>query len=104
MMGTSKEHIKKIKQMQNKSFEYYDKQVYPTCVHRFFNQRKVKVFLNNGDELTGYIMNEWRYEILLVKSDNLTDKQGRPIEKRMLIPKHSILYTANLIHLPELED
>ncbi|MCD8916473.1 hypothetical protein K2V61_13150 [Staphylococcus simulans] len=103
-MGTSKEHIKKIKQMQNKRFEYYDKQVSPTCVHRFFNQGKVKVFLNNGDELTGYIMNEWRYEILLVKSDNLTDKQGRPIEKRMLIPKHSILYTANLIHLPELED
>ncbi|WP_353420012.1 hypothetical protein PYH66_13490 (plasmid) [Staphylococcus delphini] len=103
-MGTSKEHIKKIKQMQNERFEYYDKQVYPTSAHRFFNQRKVKVFLNNGDELTGYIMNEWRYEILLVKSDNLTDKQGRPIEKRMLIPKHSILYTANLIHLPELED
>ncbi|UXR51271.1 hypothetical protein [Staphylococcus simulans] len=103
-MDTSKEHIKKIKQMQNKRFEYYDKQVYPTCAHRFFNQRNVKVFLNNGDELTGYIMNEWRYEILFVKSDNLTDKQGRPIEKRMLIPKHIILYTANLIHLPELED
>lgn len=54
-MDTSKEHIKKIKQMQNKRFEYYD-------------------------------------------------KQGLPIEKRMLIPKHTILYTANLIHLPELED
>lgn len=103
-MDTSKEHIKESKQMQNKRFEYYDKQVYPTCALRFFNQRNVKVFLNNGDELTGYIMNEWRYEILFVKSDNLTDKQGRPIEKRMLIPKHTILYTANLIHLPELED
>lgn len=56
MMGTSKEHIKKIKQMQNKRFEYYDKQVYPTCAHRFFNQRNVKVFLNNGDELTVYII------------------------------------------------
>ncbi|UXV38781.1 hypothetical protein [Staphylococcus simulans] len=72
--------------------------------HIDFLIKKVKVFLNNGEELTGYIMNEWRYEILLVKSDNLKDKQGRPIEKRMLIPKHSILYTANLIHLPELEE
>ncbi|REH80795.1 hypothetical protein DOS74_01830 [Staphylococcus felis] len=85
--------------MQNKRFEYYDKQVYPKCAHRFFNQRKVKVFLNNGDELTGYIMNEWRYEILLVKSDNLTDKQGRPIEKRMLIPKHSILGSVAKLNL-----
>nr|WP_013012266.1 hypothetical protein [Staphylococcus simulans]ADD24873.1 hypothetical protein [Staphylococcus simulans bv. staphylolyticus]ADD24922.1 hypothetical protein [Staphylococcus simulans bv. staphylolyticus] len=104
MVDTSKAHIKKIKQMQNKRFEYYDKQTYPKCAHRFFNQRKVKVFLNNGEELTGYIMHEWRYEILLVKSDNLTDKQGRPIEKRMMIPKHSILYTANLIHLSEFEE
>lgn len=103
-MEKSKARIKKIREMQYKRFEYYDKQVYPKCAHRFFNQRKVKVFLNNGDELTGYIMNEWRYEILLVKSYNLKDKQGRPIEKRMLIPKHSILYTANLIHLPELEE
>lgn len=39
-----------------------------------------------------------------LKATTLTDKQGRPIEKRMLIPKHIILYTANLIHLPELED
>lgn len=78
---------------------YYKDQSFPKQPYTFFNNRKVKVFLNNGETLTGYIVKEYTYEILLVKSDGIRDSNDNPLERRALIPKHSICYTANLLHL-----
>lgn len=86
--------------LNNKNrLNYYKTYEYPKQAYTFFNNKKVKVFLNNGDSLTGYIVKEYTYEILLVKSDGIKDPDGNPLEKRTLIPKHSICYTANLLHL-----
>jgi len=36
-----------------------------------------------------------------VKSDGIKDPKDNELEKRTLIPKHSIAYTTNFIHLPQ---
>lgn len=102
-MTTNEEHskkdIQKSKKLRDERLKIYEKQNYPKQSYAFFNKRKVKVFLTNGESLTGYIVKEWTYEILLVKSDNIKDNSGRSLEKRSIIPKHAIIYTSNLIHL-----
>lgn len=92
---------KKLREFKNTRLKLYENTDFPKQTYTYFKKRKVKVFLTNGENLTGYIVKEWTYEILLVKFDNIKDFQGRPLEKRSIIPKHAILYTANLIHLPE---
>lgn len=68
----------------------------PIC---FFYNKKVKVVLNNGESFTGYIVKEYTYDILLVKSDGIKDPKDNELEKRTMIPKHAISYTTNFIHL-----
>lgn len=100
MKNIQKKIFKNIKNKKRTSQALW-KHNYPKQSYAFFNKRKVKVFLTNGESLTGYIVKEWTYEILLVKSDNIKDNSGRSLEKRSIIPKHAILYTSNLIHLPD---
>lgn len=80
---------------------HYKEYDYPKQAYVFFNNKKVKVVLTNGESLTGYIVKEYTYDILLVKSDGIKDPKGNELEKRTLIPKHAIVYTTNLIHLPK---
>lgn len=100
-MDRSKKEKQNLKAKKEARLNLYEKLDYPETSYQFFKRRKVKVFLNAGDHLTGYIVKEWDNEILLVKSDNLKDTKDRPLEKRMIIPKKAILYIGNFIHLPE---
>lgn len=86
---------------QKLRLKHYQELDYPKQAYVFFNKKKVKVVLNNGESLTGYIVREFTYEILLVKSDGIKDPKDNELEKRTLIPKHAIVYTTNLIHLPK---
>lgn len=84
---------------QKARLKYYQNTDYPKHAYVFFHNKKVKVFLTNGESLTGYIVKEYTYDILLVKSDGIKDPKGNELEKRTMIPKHAIVYTTNLIHL-----
>ncbi|MDN6580595.1 MAG: hypothetical protein L0K95_12630 [Tetragenococcus koreensis] len=86
---------------QKARLKHYKDYDYPKQPYMFFNNKKVKIVLNNGESFTGYIVKEYTYEILLVKSDGIKDPKDNELEKRTLIPKHSIAYTTNFIHLPQ---
>lgn len=86
---------------QKARLKHYKELDYPKQPYMFFNNKKVKIVLNNGESFTGYIVKEYTYEILLVKSDGIKDPKDNELEKRTLIPKHSIAYTTNFIHLPQ---
>ncbi|MCD9056038.1 hypothetical protein QP586_12410 [Staphylococcus sp. UMB10092B] len=84
---------------QKTRLKHYQNYDYPKKAYMFFYNKKVKVVLNNGESFTGYIVKEYTYDILLVKSDGIKDPKDNELEKRTMIPKHAISYTTNFIHL-----
>ncbi|MCM3500002.1 hypothetical protein [Staphylococcus capitis] len=84
---------------QKTRLKHYQNYDYPKKAYMFFFNKKVKVVLNNGESFTGYIVKEYTYDILLVKSDGIKDPKDNELEKRTMIPKHAISYTTNFIHL-----
>ncbi|MDS4004971.1 hypothetical protein RJC08_12265, partial [Staphylococcus capitis] len=58
---------------QKTRLKHYQNYDYPKKAYMFFFNKKVKVVLNNGESFTGYIVKEYTYDILLVKSDGIKD-------------------------------
>lgn len=82
---------------QKERLQYYSEYDYPKDSYVFYHNKKVRVYLNNGSTLTGYIIKTYKYEIILIKSDGIKNKKDEPMERRTLIPKHSIYYIEDYI-------
>ena len=67
---------------QKARLKHYKDYDYPKQAYAFFDHKKVKVVLNNEESFTGYIVKEYTYEILLVKSDGIKDPKDNELEKQ----------------------
>jgi sRNA-binding regulator protein Hfq len=88
-----------LKPSQKDRLNAYKDYEYPKDAYIFFHNRKVKIYLNNGNTLIGYIIKEYKYEVILIKSEGIKDKNGDFLERRNLIPKHSICYIEDYFKL-----
>lgn len=76
---------------QKERLNYFKKFDYPKHAYTIFKNKKVTVHLNDDSTITGYIIKEYVYEIILIKSEGIkSSKTNVPLEKQTLIPKHSI--------------